>query len=153
MECTSLKAELKKGHTCVSTTSGTSMFPMLRNRRDTVILEPVKGKLKKYDLPLYLRGKNEYVLHRILAVKPDGYVICGDNLYRKEYPVRYEQVLGVVTGFYRDERFISVDNWKYRLYVHLWCDFFPVRALILRFVQFLKRVKHWCRRKWFADKE
>lgn len=27
----------------ISTTVGVSMFPMLRNRRDTIVIEPVKG--------------------------------------------------------------------------------------------------------------
>ena len=36
----------------VSTTSGVSMYPMLRNRRDTIIVKPPTAPLKKYDVPL-----------------------------------------------------------------------------------------------------
>ena len=32
---------------------GVSMMPMLRQGIDSVLLSPVQGKLKKYDLPLY----------------------------------------------------------------------------------------------------
>ena len=40
----------------VSTTVGCSMRPMLRNRRDRVIVLPIGDeRLKKYDLPLYRR--------------------------------------------------------------------------------------------------
>ena len=53
MRNTSLEEELRSGKTCVSTTVGDSMEPMLRNRRDTIIIEPVHGRLKRYDLPLY----------------------------------------------------------------------------------------------------
>ena len=49
----------------VSTTVGVSMFPMLRNRRDTIIVRPYEGRLKKYDVPLYKRG-SDYILHRII---------------------------------------------------------------------------------------
>lgn len=148
MKNSSLETELRKGNICVQTTVGDSMFPMLRDRRDSVIIEPVKGALKRYDLPLYRRPNGQYVLHRILNVKPDGYVISGDNRYVKEYPVPQDWVLGVVTGFYRNDRLISADNWKYRLYVHLWCDFFPVRAIILRGIGFTKRAgKHMKKKK------
>lgn len=41
MRNTSLEEELRSGKTCVSTTVGDSMEPMLRNRRDTIIIEPV----------------------------------------------------------------------------------------------------------------
>ena len=141
MKKSSIEEELLKGNVCVQTTVGDSMFPMLRNRRDTVVVEPVKGELKRYDMPLYRRPSGQYVLHRILHVKPDGYVICGDNRYVKEYPVPREWILGVVTGFYRNDKFISVNEWKYLLYVHLWCDFFPVRAFVLRGKAFYKRLK------------
>lgn len=55
----------------ISTTSGVSMYPMLRDRRDTIIIRPVSGRLKKYEVPLYRRGE-DYVLHRIVKVTPEG---------------------------------------------------------------------------------
>ena len=55
MRNTSLEEELRSGKACVSTTVGDSMEPMLRNRKDTIIIEPVHGRLKRYDLPLYRR--------------------------------------------------------------------------------------------------
>ena len=52
----------------VGTVNGKSMFPMLRNKKDTVIIRPFAGKLKKYDVVLY-RKRNMYVLHRIVRKK------------------------------------------------------------------------------------
>ena len=102
MRNTSLEEELRSGKACVSTTVGDSMEPMLRNRKDTIIIEPVHGRLKRYDLPLYRRPDGKYVLHRILHVKKNGYVICGDNRWWKEN-VPDEWIVGVVTEFYRRE--------------------------------------------------
>ena len=68
---------LKEDGVFVSTTAGMSMYPMLRNRRDTIIVKPYEGRLKKYDIPLYKRN-GTYILHRIVKVLPDSYVICGD---------------------------------------------------------------------------
>ena len=47
MRNTSLEEELRSGKACVSTTVGDSMEPMLRNRKDTIIIEPVHGRLKR----------------------------------------------------------------------------------------------------------
>ena len=107
---------------------------------DTIIIEPVHGRLKRYDLPLYRRPDGKYVLHRILHVKKNGYVICGDNRWWKEN-VPDEWIVGVVTEFYRREEHIYITDRKYRLYVHLWCDFFWIRVLILRVKHILQRIK------------
>lgn len=140
MRNTTLEQELREGKTCVLTTVGDSMEPMLRNRRDTVIIEPISKKLKRYDLPLYRRPNGKYVLHRILHTTEDGYVICGDNRWWKEN-VPQEWILGVVTEFYRGEKYISVNDWKYSLYVHLWCDFFWLRVFVLRVKNLFARIK------------
>lgn len=91
---------LEREGVLVSTTVGVSMYPMLRNRRDTVIVSPASGHLKKYDVPLYRRG-GKYVLHRIVDVVDDRYVICGDNCIRREYDITDREIIGVLTGFYR----------------------------------------------------
>ena len=36
----------------VSTSAGVSMLPMLRDRKDTIVLRGFSGKLKKYDVIL-----------------------------------------------------------------------------------------------------
>lgn len=92
----------------VSTTSGVSMYPMLRNRRDTIIVKPPTAPLKKYDVPLYRRG-DDYVLHRIIGKDDKGYIICGDNCINKEYGITENQIIGVLVGFYREE---NSDNKK-----------------------------------------
>ena len=40
----------------VSTTAGVSMWPMLRNRRDTIVVRPFEGRLRPLDVALYRRG-------------------------------------------------------------------------------------------------
>lgn len=80
-------------------TQGASMYPMLRQGRDTVIIRPPEGRLRKYDVPLYRVGP-KYVLHRVVRVLPDGYVIRGDNCLCNEH-VRDAQIIGVLAGFYR----------------------------------------------------
>lgn len=117
----------------VSTTAGISMYPMLRNRRDTIVIRPVKGRLKRYDVPLYRRGE-DYVLHRIVKVERDGYTICGDNCIAKEYGIRDEQIIGVLDQFFRDGKQVDMNGWKYRMYTRVWVACYPVRRVCMRIV-------------------
>ena len=102
----------------VSTTSGYSMYPMLRDRKDTVILKAPETGLKKGDVVLY-KSNGTYILHRILEVREDSFVIRGDNCDDKEYGITKEQILGVLTEFYRGNKQIHLNNWNYRWY----CNF------------------------------
>ena len=119
---------IKEQGMLVCTTAGTSMYPMLRNRRDTIIVKPYEGRLKKYDVPLYKCG-TRYILHRIVEVRPDSYVICGDNCERKEYGITDEQILGVLTGFYRGSKLVNMDSWQYKLYARIACAAYPLRRI------------------------
>ena len=114
---------------------GVSMQPMLRQGRDLFTVIP-KGpeRCKKYDVVLYRRPSDPYVLHRIIEVRPDSYVILGDNCIAKEYGIRDEDILGVLTSFRHNGHTVSVSDWRYRLYSRVWVFFQPVRI-------FCKRVK------------
>ena len=114
----------------VYTNVGVSMLPLLRQRRDIIEIRKKQGRCKKYDAVLYKRG-SKYILHRIIKVREKDYVIVGDNCFWREYGITDDQILGVMARVIRDGRTITPDDWKYRLYVHLWCDFFPIRAAIL----------------------
>lgn len=126
----------------VSTTVGTSMSPMLRNRKDRVVIRPLgEEKLKKYDLPLYRRPDGKYVLHRIIGVREGYYIIRGDNTYRKE-KVPTEWVLGYVAEFYRNEKHIYTTQKKYRAYARLWNWIYPLRFLAVKCRTGLSKIKH-----------
>ena len=122
---------LEKQGYIVYSTVGYSMMPLLRQRRDIVEIRP-KGpdRCSKYDVVLYKRG-NKYILHRILKVRPKDYVIVGDNCIWREYGITDENILGVMTRIIRNGKTVTPDNRWYKLYVHLWCDFYPLRASIL----------------------
>ena len=120
---------LKEKEIYVGTVNGTSMLPMLRNRKDTVIIRPVTDKLKKYDVVLY-RKENMYVLHRIVKVMPDGYIICGDNCTNLERDVTNRQIIGKMEEFYRGERQVFMNGVGYKLYCIIWVALYPVRYLV-----------------------
>ena len=111
---------------------GVSMWPMLRNRHDVMMVVPAARELRRYDVALYRRGE-KYVLHRVVGHYENGsekgYVICGDNCVTLEYIPR-ENVLGVLSGFYRDGRHIDCETSRgYHAYSKLWVALFPVRKV------------------------
>lgn len=127
----SFEKQLETRGVLLYTNVGDSMWPLLRQGRDLLIIRPVQRRLKRYDVPLYKRDSGQYVLHRILWVRKDGYVLCGDNRTQKERGITDRHVIGVLTAVVRDGKELSVTDWRYRLYAHLWCDFFYVRVALL----------------------
>ena len=110
--------------------AGPSMQPLLRMHRDAAVLVAVTRPLKKYDVILYRRKNGRYVLHRIISVRKDGYVLCGDAQWRKERGVTDDKVIGVMEGYFRDETYHSCRELPYRLYSMLRCAARPFRSLV-----------------------
>ena len=125
----------------VGTTVGVSMRPMLRNRRDTIIVEPLRGRrLRRFEVPLYRRG-SAYVLHRCVEVHPDSYTMLGDNCLNKEQNIPDERVIGVLTGFYRGNKQVNMNGLPYRAYVRTWYALYPLRRCAMRVRALAGRVK------------
>ncbi|MGN0592472.1 MAG: S24/S26 family peptidase [Ruminococcus sp.] len=139
MAKSTFEEEIRRNGKIIYTNVGDSMMPFIRQGRDVLVISRAEGRLKRYDVPLYKRDSGQYVLHRILKVRENDYMICGDNRCNREYGITDRHIIGVLTGIIRDGREILVTDRKYRIYVHLWCDFFPVRAFIIRTREFLKR--------------
>lgn len=117
-------------------TVGVSMEPMLHTRKNIVVIKKVCAPLRKYDVVLYKRGES-YVLHRLVKITADGkYVFRGDNCVNDEYDVTDENVLGVLKGYYKGERYIDCnENAGYRIYSRFWVATHGARMLF-------RRIKH-----------
>ena len=111
----SIEDVIKNDGEYISTSVGVSMIPMLRDRRDTVVIRAVQGRLERFDVALYRRGDN-YVLHRVIKVLPDSYVFRGDNCMRRETGVTDADIVGKLDTVIRNDRKISVKSKGYRAY-------------------------------------
>ncbi len=125
--------EIERSGKIIYSNKGVSMMPLIKQGRDLMVIEKKgEGRLRRYDAPLFKRENGQYVLHRILKVRENDYVLCGDHQWIKEYGITDDQIIGVLTAVIRKGRMVPVTKFSYRMYVHLWCDFFWVRALILK---------------------
>ena len=113
----------------IGPTVGVSMLPMLKNRRDTIVVKPKTERLKRLDVALYRRG-DAYVLHRVIQPIDGAYIIRGDNCYADEY-IPEDDVFGVLTEFFRKDKHCLCTDEKY-----------------LRYAE--RRVKTYKRRRYFV---
>lgn len=135
---------LEKDGFIVYTNVGCSMMPLLRQKQDIIEISKLDKHPKKYDVILYKR-RDRYILHRVLRVLPEGYIIAGDHNTYIETDVTDDMILGVMNRVVRNGKAITPDNFWYKIYVHLWCDAYPVRMIIIRwkyrFIGILRAVK------------
>ena len=126
------KEVLQKNGVLSFTPGGISMWPIISNRADTVIIKPVEGRLKKYDVAFYTRSSGQYVLHRVMRVNPDSYDMCGDSETAVEKAVPAQAVFGIMEGYYKNKKYIDCNkNFFYKLFVRFWsCSVFWRRCLI-----------------------
>lgn len=133
-----IRERLASGQSVRFSPQGTSMLPMIRQNIDSVVLSPVTGVLKKYDLPLYQRANGQYILHRIVAAG-DTYTCMGDNQFILEQGLGQEQMLAVVTAFYRGDRKYNTNHIGYQIYCRLWYHSRHIRHFWRRGIGWLRR--------------
>lgn len=93
---------------------GMSMVPFIYPDRDEVVISPVSGELRKYDVILYRsRETGRLTLHRIMDMKNGIYYMCGDNQTVIE-EISEDQIFGRVTEIVRNGKTINTDDIKYR---------------------------------------
>ena len=132
--------ELESTGKYYSVPRGVSMWPMIRNKKDIVEVHKLDHLARRYDLVMYVRGANQQgVLHRVLHVRENDYIIAGDNCWQKEY-IPHDRVMGIAVRFCRKEKWHEVTEKPYLLYVHLWTDFFFIRRPVLRLRDMAKKV-------------
>ena len=141
----SFEEELERSGKLVYRNVGVSMRPLIKQDRDIIIISKPGGRLKKYDVPLYKRG-GQYVLHRVVKVCEDSYVILGDNCLRKEYGIKEEQILGVLTSLVRNGKEVDLNGFGYRFYSRAWYFLYPVRVIFMKAKSLLGRLVRRCRR-------
>ena len=114
----------------IGPTVGVSMLPMLKNRRDTIVVLPKTERLKPLDVALYHRG-DAYVLHRVLKPIDGGYLIRGDNCYSDEL-IPEDDVFGVLSEFFRKDKHFYCTDKKYLRYAKRRVKNYPIRKFFFR---------------------
>ena len=114
------------------TNVGVSMLPLLRQGKDlfTVRRKDPAERCRAGDVVLYTRPPDKYILHRVIEVRPEDYVILGDNCIAKEYGIRDEEILGIMTGYVRGGKPHTVEEPGYRCYSFVMMHTIPIRVIM-----------------------
>ncbi len=134
------KTELDSNNVIAFVPKGNSMWPTLKHNAQSVIIERKTERLSRLDVAFYLRADGSAVLHRVLEVKDDGYVMCGDSQLVLE-PVKEEQVFGKMAGFYRKDKYIKATDEKYIKQVEKYYERKLLRKIRIKFFHLGLRVK------------
>ncbi|MFR5876531.1 MAG: S24/S26 family peptidase [Eubacterium sp.] len=148
-EYSSIKEILDKYGTYTGLTVGTSMNPLLHEQKDNIIIVKPDGRLRKYDIALYVTDYGKYIMHRVVEVHDDHYIITGDNLLAREY-VTDDMICGKLVGFYKNgKKYIDCENSKlYKFYSRVWVALKPLRPILI----FIERGIWFIKRKVFKKK-
>ena len=130
------KTELEKNKVISFVPGGNSMWPTLKNRGQSVIVELKTQRLKPFDVAFYIRKDGTFVLHRVIEVKDFGYMTCGDSQTNLER-VDEDDVFGVMTAFYHKSKLVNVTDPKYLRKVQKWYGRKKRRKIKLKFFYLL----------------
>ncbi len=112
--------------------SGSSMYPFLHHRRDTVYLSKVTEPLKRGDMILYRRPTGRYVLHRIVRVGEKDYDLLGDRQTAIEPGVPKDRVLAIVTAVHRKGKLLKPGSFLWDFYETCWIRMIRLRPWLIR---------------------
>lgn len=133
-----VSALIAEGREVTVPVRGGSMNPFLVDNRDCVLLVPAPERLRRGDIVLFRRASEQYVLHRIVAVRrsrPGGhepvYFMRGDAQEMTEGPVARAQVRALAARVMRQGRWLTDRDLRVLFFRHLWCRrYFPRRAAL-----------------------
>ena len=108
-----IKEAVKSGKGFVLTVTGQSMRPTLRNLKDKVELVALKKELRKGDLLFFERDDGSCILHRVIKVQSDSYIVSGDAQTWTEV-VKKDKAIAIVKRVCKNGRWIDCDSFSYR---------------------------------------
>lgn len=114
-----IEEQLDSGGSASFAIHGTSMLPLLKDRKDSVRIIRPRSTPKKYDIIFYRRKDGSFILHRIVKVEKGGFVCRGDNQTENEFPVTEEMVIGVAEAYTHNGDWISVNSKRQIIYSRL----------------------------------
>lgn len=126
-----IKAMIDEGRTVTFRVRGRSMHPMIEGDRDSVVLVPCTGEVKKDDIILAEVSPQRYVLHRIIKVEGDTLTMRGDGNLVGTETFRRSDVIGRAEAFIRKGKRLNMDSRRWKVYSFFWTRLMPLRRYLL----------------------
>lgn len=136
-----LKQLVEEGETVSMRIVGSSMSPFLIHDRDLITFKAPERKLKKGDMVFFQRESGQYVMHRIYAVKPDGYYMVGDAQTEIEGPIRREQIFAVIIKVRRKDKWMEPGDFWWNFFERVWINIIPFRKVVTVFYSLIYKLR------------
>lgn len=112
--------------------SGSSMSPFLIHARDSICFKAPWREPRRGDMVFFERPTGQFVMHRVLRKKPEGYYIIGDAQKDIEGPVQPEQIFAIITKVCRKGKWLKPGDFWWEFFEHVWLRLIPVRRILVR---------------------
>lgn len=112
--------------------SGTSMLPLIRGGKDTVLVAPLKRDPVKGDILLFHRFDGKDILHRVWKIKDGSIIMLGDGSIGPDKPITKSDILGIAVTLIRDGKTIPLDTRSCRIRGRIHQKFLFPRNLLRR---------------------
>lgn len=136
-----LKQLVEEGETVSMRIVGSSMSPFLIHDRDLITFKAPERELKKGDMVFFQRESGQYVMHRIYAVKPDGYYMVGDAQTEIEGPIRREQIFAVIIKVRRKDKWVEPGDFWWNFFERVWINIIHVRKAVVVFYSLVYKLR------------
>ncbi|HBJ77177.1 MAG TPA: hypothetical protein DDY68_05195 [Porphyromonadaceae bacterium] len=123
-----IKKSLQEGKKVRFEVRGYSMYPLLRNEGDEVLLKPFSATegVKRGDIALFY-FQDKYILHRVIGREGEQVFFRGDNVYDYREECGEEEIIGVVEEIYRRKKsshpptfaLVSPRSLKWRIWISM----------------------------------
>lgn len=134
-----IKETLSSDSPFVLTVTGYSMRPTLKSTGDKVELVSTESRpVKKGEIVFFERENGDCVLHRVIRIQGNTLTINGDAQAWTEM-VDVSRVIGVVSRFNRNGKWIDCDGFMYHFYSKFWMISRPLRRVTIKVKGLLSR--------------
>lgn len=118
--------------------TGNSMQPFMIHDKTLVTIKKIDKKLEKHDIVFY-KINDHFILHRILKIKQNHIITCGDGLTLLEH-INISDIFAIVTKFQNGNKVTSVNNIFYKFKVRVWGLLRPIRKYFLYILRKVKKM-------------
>lgn len=93
----SVEVIIAEGRSVEMVVRGVSMRPFLRDGKDVVVLSPLPAEGVSVGMVVLFRHRGSHVLHRLVAIGPEGLIFEGDGNYRLRECATADSVVAYVS--------------------------------------------------------
>lgn len=132
---------LNEGYEAPLNITGNSMFPFLKNGRDSVLLKKFVAPAQNGDILLYRRDDGSFILHRVVKTEKNLLWFAGDAQSVIEGPVHESEVLAIAVKAKRNGKWISEKDSEWNFYKNKWIKCIKYRYKFIQIYSSAAKIK------------